>query len=401
MKRGILIFIAICGVLHGSFLYAKERDANTDAILKYVKACGIVTDNHVDSVSTCSLTTTAIGSMVSSLDPYSTYLSADQVKIAKELLFDGFEGIGIRFNIKNDTIVILQVVRDGPSEKAGLKPYDKILFADTTAVAGVEVTIGELQNLIRGPKGTTVNLALLRGSDTLKVSVKRDKIETRGVSDYFMLTHEIGFIRVDCFTESSGKEFEKALSDLEKSGAKKFLLDFRGNGGGLLSETVQMLSCLLPSGTELYTTQGVHRGKYTAKALKSRHNFLDAPIVVLIDGGSASASEVFAGALQDWKRAVIVGSRSFGKGMVQQSYPLGDGSEIRLTVARYYTPSGRDIQRPYKKSVYISDETGGIIPDVEVETERDSVERMKCYYLKDYIMECEEVKEAVRILENK
>lgn len=401
MKRGFLIFIVVCGVLQGSLINAKERDSNTDAILKYAKACGIVVSNYVDSVNTRSLTTTAIESMVSSLDPYSTYLSAEQVKTANELLFDGFEGIGVRYNIENDTVVILQVVRDGPSEKAGLRPSDKILFADTTAVAGVDVTIEELRDLIRGPKGTAVNLTLLRGSDTLKVSVKRERIEARGVSDYFMFTSETGFIRVDCFSEGSGKEFEKALTVLEKEGARKYLLDFRGNGGGLLSEAVSMLSCLLPQGTELYTAQGVHRGAYVAKAERQRHSYIDAPIAVLIDGGSASASEVFAGALQDWKRAVVVGWRSYGKGTVQQSYPLGDGSEVRLTVARYLTPSGRNIQKPYKNGEYLPNSEGGIIPDVIIESPQDSTLIPRSYYLRDAIKECAEVRKALEILENK
>lgn len=401
MKRGILIFIAICGVLHGSFLKAKERDADTDAVLKYVRACSAVKDNYVDSVNIDSLTATAVQAMVSSLDPHSTYLTKEQVRISNELLFDGFEGIGCRYSVENDTVIVLQVVEGGPSETAGLMPADKILFADTTAIAGVGISSAELQRIIRGPKGSLVNLTVLRCADTLKIPVKRDKVDVHGVSSSFMLTPSVGFVRVDYFSEGSGDEFEKDLLALSKSGAVKFVLDFRGNSGGLLNEAVQMLSCLLPSGTELYTAQGVHRGKYTAKAERRRHHFLDAPVVVLIDGGSASASEVFAGALQDWNRAVIVGSRSFGKGMVQQSYPLGDGSEIRLTVARYYTPSGRDIQRPYKKGEYVTDELGGIIPDVSVEVERGSVERMKCYYLKDSVIKCEEVKKAVEILENK
>ena len=401
MKREFLIFIAVYCLLYGSFLNAKERDAGTEAMLKYVRACGFVKDNYVDSVNIDSLTATAVQAMVSSLDPHSTYLTREQVRISNEMLFDGFEGIGCRYSVENDTAIVLQVVAGGPSEKAGLMPADKILFADTTAVAGVGISSAELQRIIRGPKGSLVNLTVLRCADTLKIPVKRDKIDVHGVSSSFMLTPSVGFVRVDYFSEGSGREFEKALLALSKSGAVKFVLDFRGNSGGLLNEAVQMLSCFLPSGTELYTAKGNHRGGYTARAGSSRHQFPDAPVVVLIDGGSASASEVFAGALQDWERAVIVGGRSFGKGMVQQSYPLGDGSEIRLTVARYYTPSGRDIQRPYKKGEYISDETGGIIPDVSVEIERDSVERMRCYYLKDSVMECEEVKEAVRILENK
>lgn len=388
MKRTIFISITILCLVQGSFSKTKVADSYFDAALKYGRACAIVTSNYVDSVSADSITAKALEGMMSSLDPYSRYLTKEQVKLSNELLFDGFEGIGVRLNIENDTAVILQVVKDSPSDKAGVKPCDKLLFADTVSIAGVDVNLEQLQKLIRGPKGSVVNLTLLRGADTLKVLVKRDKIENHGISDYFMLTSEIGFVRVDCFSENAGCEFNDALFSLSKNGASKFILDFRGNGGGLLSEAVKMLGCLLPAGTELYTAMGNHSGVYTVKSRKQSHMFLSEPLVVLIDSASASASEVFAGALQDWKRATVVGWRSYGKNTVQQSYPLGDGSELRLTVARYYTPSGGSVE-------------GGITPDVAVEANTDSMSIPKCYYLKNCIRECRTVKVAVKILENK
>lgn len=371
MKR---IFILSIALLTLSLPLSAARKTAGDAsvaasALKYAKVCRIITDQYMESVTPDSLTETALKKLVSSLDPHSSYLTESEVEYSREILYDGFEGIGVRFNMKNDTLVVISPLPGGPAAKAGILKGDRILMADTTHISGTGMSNDDLKNVIRGPKGTKVSLTLLRDSVLLNYDVVRDHVDATGVSLSYMITDKIGFIGIDGFTVNVGSEFEKALLSLKKQGAESFIIDLRGNAGGLLTGANQILSMLLPKGTLIYTTKGEHRPVTNVKTEKASHSFLTEKLVVLIDGGTASASEVVAGALQDNGRAVIAGSRSFGKGLIQQPFALGDGSEVRLTIARFYTPNGRCIQKPYKDGKYLSDvsDEGGIHPDVTID----------------------------------
>lgn len=261
-----------------------------------------------------------------------------------------FEGIGIEFNIINDTIRVIQTISNGPSEKAGLMAGDKIISVNDSNVAGVKITNEQVFKKLRGKKGTKVKLGILRPSvkNVLYFTIQRDEIPLYSVDVYYLLKNDIGYIRIDRFAQNTVKEFENALQSLLKQGMKKLVLDLRDNPGGLLDAAVSIADHFLEDGTLIVYTQG---RKYPKKEFKatSKGLFETQPLVVIIDEGSASASEIVAGAIQDNDRAVIVGRRSFGKGLVQEELNLPDASAIRLTIARYYTPTGRCIQKPYKK----------------------------------------------------
>jgi len=315
-----------------------------DEILKYVDA------KYVDSVDTESLRREAIEHLLSKLDPHSVYISPDELKAVQEDMSGGFEGIGIEFLMVDDTMHVITPISGGPAEAAGIMAGDKIVSINDTVIAGVKIDNGTIFRKLRGKKGTGVKVGVLRGLEKSQryFNLVRAVIPVQSVDVACMLDEKTGYIRVNRFTERTNQEFMEGLTNLaEKQGLQNLVLDLRGNPGGYLEEATDILSQIFPDGKLLVYTQGRSENKREYKS-NGRARFNIQQVAVLIDEGSASASEIVAGAVQDWDRGWVIGRRSYGKGLVQEQYPLGNGGAIRLTVARYYTPSGRCIQRDYK-----------------------------------------------------
>ncbi|MEQ8702438.1 MAG: S41 family peptidase [Phaeodactylibacter sp.] len=315
-----------------------------EEILRYIEA------KYVDEVDKAALTQEVIDDLLSRLDPHSNYISAEALQEVNEQLKGNFDGIGVEFMVLEDTIVVVTPLAGGPSETAGILAGDRIVEIADSIIAGVNMDSGDIIKMLRGEKGTDVEIGILRGKETTlrNFTVTRDEIPMNSVDISYMLDNTTGYIKVNRFSATTYEEFMKALEDLvEKQGMKDLILDLRHNPGGYLQQATNMLSQLFKEKDQLLVyTEGdaVSRSEYTSTG----RNFFDVEdIVVLIDEGSASASEIVAGAIQDHDRGVIIGRRSFGKGLVQEQYKLRDGAALRLTVARYYTPSGRSIQKPY------------------------------------------------------
>lgn len=315
-----------------------------DEILRYVQA------RYVDTINTGHLKTEAVEYLLRQLDPHSVYITPDELQAVKEDMSGGFEGVGVEYLLVDDTIQIVSPMAGGPSEIAGLMAGDKIIKINDTTVAGVKIDNGDIFKHLRGPKGSTVKISVLRNKepDLHHFIVTRDVISVKSVDVASMLDDRTGYIKINRFTERTYQEFMAGLRPLvEEKGMKSLVLDLRGNPGGYLNEAADILSQLFPEGKLLVYTQGRAEEKRDYKS-NGRARFDIGNVAVLIDEGSASASEIVAGAIQDHDRGWVVGRRSFGKGLVQEQYPLRDGGALRLTVARYYTPSGRCIQRDYK-----------------------------------------------------
>lgn len=315
-----------------------------DEILKYVEA------KYVDSVNTESLRREAIEHLLSKLDPHSVYISPDELKAVEEDMSGGFEGIGIEFLMVDDTMHVITPISGGPAEAAGMLAGDKVISINDTSIAGVKVDNGTIFRKLRGKKGTSVKVGILRGKEKTQryFNLTRAVIPVQSVDVAYMLDDKTGYIRINRFTERTNQEFMEGLTNLaENKGLQHLVLDLRGNPGGYLEEATDILSQVFPEGKLLVYTQGRSENKREYKS-NGRARFNIQQVAVLIDEGSASASEIVAGAIQDWDRGWVIGRRSYGKGLVQEQYPLSNGGGIRLTVARYYTPSGRCIQRDYK-----------------------------------------------------
>lgn len=350
----ITISALLFGFYTGFYLQEKNTDSYLDTesesndkinlILRYIQ------DNYVDTVNVQNLENDAIAALLHQLDPHSDFIPPQDFSLIKEQMEGNFEGIGIEFNIIKDTIRVIQTISNGPSEKAGLMAGDKIIFVDDSLVAGVHITNEKVFKKLRGKKGTKVKVGIQRNGvkDFLYFTIERDEIPLYSVDTYYMIQKDIGYIRIDRFAQNTVKEFEIAMQKLLQKGMKKLILDLRDNPGGVLDAAVEISDHFLPDGMTIVYTQG---RKYPKKIYKatSKGLFETQPLVVLIDEGSASASEIVAGAIQDNDRGIIVGRRSFGKGLVQEQLDFPDGSAIRLTVAKYYTPTGRCIQKPYNK----------------------------------------------------
>ncbi|HET9057143.1 MAG TPA: S41 family peptidase [Chitinophagaceae bacterium] len=308
----------------------------------------LINSRYVDSVNVDSLGTKAINEILNKLDPHSVYIPADDLKTANEELEGNFEGIGVEFDIFSDTVNIVNIMPGGPSDKAGIQVGDKLIKINDTLVAGNNITPDGLRKLLRGKPGTHVILTLIRNYDEKEIVVNRGTIPLNTVDAAYIIQPTVGYIKLNKFSKKTYEEFMEALEKLQKLGMKKLLLDLRGNGGGIMEDAVQIADEFLDNNKLIVYTRGAHAEKtnYTAKRPGL---FEEGRLAVLIDEFSASASEVLAGALQDWDRAAIVGRRSFGKGLVQEPYSLSDGAQLRLTIARYYTPLGRNIQKPYNK----------------------------------------------------
>ena len=341
------IFFLVCGLFIGTHLSKwTSRSVISSGAIDQIRQ--LIINNYVDTVDVSKLNEAAVAAMLNNLDPHSAYLPPFTAKEADDELQGQFDGIGIQFRMIDDTLTVMQPVSGGPSEKVGILTGDKIVKVDGEIIAGVRMHSNEVVKRLKGPKGTTVDVEVLRfGVPTpLKFSIVRAAIPTYSVDVDFMIDHTIGYIKLGKFSATTAKEVREALNRLKKQGMEKLIFDLRGNAGGILHEAIQVADEFLPDGKLIVYTEGLNRPRQEAVATR-RGVFENKPVVVLIDEWSASASEIIAGALQDNDLGTIVGRRSFGKGLVQEQIKLNNGASIRLTVARYHTPSGRHIQTPY------------------------------------------------------
>jgi len=309
---------------------------------------------YVDTVNADRLVEDAIKGMLEGLDPHSQYSSPEETRELNEPLEGNFSGIGITFNMNQDTLYVIQTVSGGPSERVGIHAGDRIIAVNDTSIAGVKMKNKDIMKRLRGPKGTEVNITVLRRegdtSDTIPFKITRADIPIYSVDAAYIVEPGIGYIRLNKFAAETAKEFTKALKDLKKQGMKDLILDLVDNGGGYLNAAVNILGELLPPGTLAVYTEGMRSPRTDlCTPTISKPLLPDGRIVVMANQYSASASEITSGAIQDWDRGLIVGRRTYGKGLVQRPIPFPDGSMIRLTVAHYYTPTGRNIQKPYER----------------------------------------------------
>ncbi len=310
----------------------------------------LIEKKYVDSLDVDNYTEELAKDLIAKLDPHSVYIPLEDIVDSKEELSGSFSGIGVQFNIQNDTVMIISVISGGPSEKAGLVAGDRIIQVNDSNFTGKKINNEKVLKTLKGPEGTKVKLGIKRNG-TKKIlfyTITRGNIPVNSVDIAYMLTKETGFIKVNKFASTTYSEFINALGELKSKGAKKMIIDLRENSGGYMEQCIQMVNEFLPKNQLIVYAEGRAYPKMDSHSDGSG-SFTSEPVVVLIDEFSASASEIFAGAMQDNDRAIIIGRRSFGKGLIQQPFPLSDGSEVRLTVARYYTPSGRSIQKPYTK----------------------------------------------------
>ena len=327
---------------------AAGQKLNDSPLRKLQMAEFAISRLYVDTVNENRLVENAIVGMLEHLDPHSTYNNAEEVKKMNEPLQGNFEGIGIQFQMIEDTLLVIQPVSGGPSEKVGILAGDRITAVNDSAIAGVKMSTEDIMKRLRGPKGSRVNLTVVRRgvSDLLHFDVTRDKIPLYSLDASYMADKHIGYIRINRFGATTAEEFSKALKDLQQQGMKDLILDLQGNGGGYLNAAIDLANEFLGQKELIVYTEG-RASRRAEFAAKGNGAFRQGRLVVLVDEYSASASEIVTGAIQDWDRGVVVGRRTFGKGLVQRPIDLPDGSMIRLTIARYYTPSGRCIQKPY------------------------------------------------------
>lgn len=319
----------------------------TDAI-KLDRTIRLINDLYVDDVNTEEITETAIRNMLKELDPHSSYLNKEEVKQMNEPLQGNFDGIGISFNMLTDTVYVMEVISGGPSQQVGIMPGDKIIYVNDTLIAGQKLTNRDIISKLRGKKGTTAVVKILRkGVDGLtEFRIVRDKIPIYSIDASYMVNKNTGYIRLSRFGITSLNEFHESLVNLKSKGMSNLIVDLTGNGGGILSTSTDITDEFLDKGKLMVYTEGKNQPRMTINST-SKGEFKTGKLVILVDEGSASASEIVSGAIQDWDRGVVVGRRTFGKGLVQRQLPLTDGTMIRLTVARYFTPTGRGIQKPY------------------------------------------------------
>lgn len=343
------IQIAILSVLLLCSLGVNAQNFGSSASRKLQVAEFAISNLYVDHVDEDKLVESAIVGMLEKLDPHSTYSDPEEVKKMNEPLQGNFEGIGVQFNMVEDTLLVIQPVSNGPSEKVGILAGDRIIGVNDTAIAGVKMSTEEIMSRLRGPKDTKVDLKIIRRgiNEPLEFAVIRDKIPIYSLDASYMIRPKVGYIRINRFGATTAEEFANALKNLNKEGMVDLILDLQGNGGGYLNAAIDLSNQFLDQSELIVYTQGRtdQRSEFFARGTG---DFKKGRLIVLVDEFSASASEIVSGAIQDWDRGVIVGRRTFGKGLVQRPVDLPDGSMIRLTVARYYTPSGRSIQKPYQ-----------------------------------------------------
>ena len=348
MKR---TFILLTTAIMGLAGYAQMNVTRDDNPLRKLNIAEMaVKALYVDDVDENKLVEDAIKGMLEKLDPHSSYSTPKETKAMTEPLNGSFEGIGVQFNMVEDTLIVIQPVINGPSEKVGIMAGDRIVIVNDTVIAGVKMTKEEIMRRLRGPKGTIADLRIVRPGikDLLKFKVKRDKIPVHTVDATYMIRPGIGYIRIGSFGATTYNEFMESMEKLKAQGMKDLILDLQENGGGYLQAAADIAGEFLNSGDLIVYTEGRVTNRRDYKAPK-QGSFRDGKIVVLVDQYTASAAEIVTGAIQDQDRGIVVGRRTFGKGLVQRPIDLPDGSMIRLTIAHYYTPSGRCIQKPYEK----------------------------------------------------
>ncbi len=352
----LIILILFIGMYAGARLVHYVQRENKPMVIpilrgdKVMEALRFIEQDYVDSISGGEIREDAINGMLQDLDPHSQYMSVEMLREANESLIGNFEGIGIEFRIVNDTINVIHVIPGGPSEKIGLQSGDRIIRINDTVVAGIKMDNQEVVRMLKGPRGTKVKVTVYRQEigEEADFIITRDIIPLYSIDISYMVNDSIGYIKVSKFSATTPEEFEDALRKLKERGCSKLILDLRGNVGGSLESAIKLADEFLGNEKLIVHTEGKNRPREYAYATLSG-KFEEEPLAILIDEGSASASEILAGAIQDNDRGILIGRRSFGKGLVQQQFELQDGSAIRLTVARYYTPTGRCIQRPYSK----------------------------------------------------
>lgn len=344
MKKNCLIVFLCLNVM----LPLQAQNFGSTPMRKLQMAEFAISRFYVDKVDENKLVEEAIIKMLAELDPHSTYSNPEEVKKLNEPLQGNFEGIGVQFQMIEDTLLVVQPVSGGPSEKVGILAGDRIVAVNDSAIAGVKMSTEEIMKRLRGPKGSKVDLTVVRRGvqDPLVFTVKRDKIPIHSMDAAYLIEPKVGYIRINRFGATTFEEFKGAMKNLQKQGMKDLILDLQGNGGGYLNAAIDLANEFLGQKELIVYTEGraTKRSNFYAKGNGA---FQNGRLVVLVDEYTASASEIVSGAVQDWDRGVIVGRRSFGKGLVQRPIDLPDGSMIRLTIARYYTPAGRCIQKPY------------------------------------------------------
>jgi carboxyl-terminal processing protease len=348
----ILAITLVAGIMIGKFLPWGEESLRQSNVRsrndKLNSILNIIESNYVDSVNRNDLIETAIPAMLKKLDPHSVYIPAKDLARANEPLQGNFDGIGISFNMLTDTILVISTIPGGPSEKLGLLAGDKILYVNDSLVAGKHISDERVMGMLKGPRGTVVKIKILRSGqkELLPFEITRDKIPLYSVDVDYMVNNNTGYIRINTFAMTTFDDFMKGLRELKSQGMTSLILDLRGNSGGIMDAAIQIANQFLKEGQLIVYTEGRAQPRSEAKAT-GKGEFETGKLVVLIDEWSASASEILAGAIQDNDRGEIIGRRSFGKGLVQEPIPFADGSGMRLTIARYYTPTGRSIQKSY------------------------------------------------------
>ena len=379
---GVIIGLSVALLMHQFAGNKRTLRARYDDWRKLNLVLQTVDDNYVDSVDRKKATDAAIEAVLSTLDPHSVYMPPQRLEESEEDLSGNFSGIGIQFNVPNDTAVVIEVIPGGPAEKLGMQAGDRLLKVDTTSIAGVSFPQDSMVRRMKGPTGTKVTVTVKRGSEVIPFEITRGKIPTHSVDAAFMVNDTTGFLRLSKFSRTTAQEFSKAAEGLQNQGMKHMILDLRDNSGGFFDQALKLSNMFLDKGELIVYMEGMHRKREEFRS-DGGGQLRGTGLTVLVSDGTASSSEIFAGAMQDNCRARLVGRRTYGKGLVQEPVNFTDGSGIRLTVARFYTPSGRCIQKPYSED-YVYDiykryengemlaadsmnvANGGIIPDVFV-----------------------------------
>ncbi|MCK8492408.1 S41 family peptidase [Spirosoma sp. RP8] len=366
------------GVLIGATFFGGTKSLNTigRGYTKYREILQLIENNYVDTVNTDELVDYSIEKMLQKLDPHTAYMNPQDAIAARSQLEGGFDGIGVEFNIFKDTVYVVTPLAGGPSETAGIQSGDKIIKVDDTPLAGKKIENSAVFKALRGKRGTEVKLTILRkGEKEPKVfAITRDRIPTYSVDAAYMIDNKTGYLKVNRFSETTYDEFKTALTALKAQGMTQLLMDLRNNPGGYMDRATSIADEFISGNKLLVYTDGKDNRYDRQTFARIAGQFEEGPLIVLVDEGSASASEIVAGALQDHDRALIAGRRSFGKGLVQMPVTLSDGSELRLTISRYYTPSGRSIQKPY-----VPGQEGDYEKDLELRSKRGE------YYIADSI----------------